>query len=160
MTDGALPRGIRNHNPGNLRPGAAWAGIEGTDSEGSAPGYVIFTDPIMGLRAIGKCMVAYQDLHGIHTLGGAFLRWAPSADGNDPCGYAHFVANRLGVGPSDTVDLHDRRTLEAIVRAIVRMENGPPPAGVPADWYDDDTYGHAMALAVPTIAAAATNGVS
>ena len=48
-----LPRGIRNNNPGNIRHGANWQGLnpKGRDIDSA---FCVFTAPIYGIRALAK----------------------------------------------------------------------------------------------------------
>lgn len=139
----ALPRGIRNHNPGNLRPGPAWQGIAGLDRDPPDPPYLRFIDAEHGIRAIARTLMAYRDRHGIATLEAVFARWAPAGDGNDPRAYAAAVAAALGRDPGATIDLRDPAVLAALAAAITHQENG----GV-EPWYDAATYARGVALAL------------
>lgn len=138
------PRGIRNNNPGNLRPGPAWQGIAGLDQDQPDPPYLRFIDPEHGVRAIARTLIAYQDLHGINTIAGVFQRWAPAGDHNDPASYAQAVASVLGVGLSDPIDLHRTAELAALASAITRQENGASAE----PWYADAVYQRGVALAL------------
>jgi hypothetical protein len=140
----SLPRGIRNNNPGNLRPGPAWAGIAGQDQEEPDPPYLQFIDPAHGIRAIARTLIAYHDLHGIKTVAGVFARWAPAGDNNDPDSYAAAVASALGVGVSDPIDLHDAGVLVALAQAITRQENGASET----PWYEDAVFHQGVTLAL------------
>jgi hypothetical protein len=154
MTDASRPRGIRNNNPGNLRPGPAWQGVAGIDADPPDPPYLRFVDPEHGIRALARTLIAYRDRHGIATLAGVFARWAPGDDGNDPAGYAAAVAARLGIAPDDRIDLHDAAVLEALAEAITRQENGAgaQPCYAPA------VYARGVALALGADAAPAETG--
>jgi len=145
MTDStSAPRGIRNNNPGNLRPGPTWAGIAGMDNDQPDPPYLKFIDPAHGIRAIARTLISYHDVHGINTVAGVFARWAPAGDNNDPDSYAHAVARALGVGVDDTIDLHNATTLTTLAQAITRQENGAS-----ADpWYADEVFHQGIALAL------------
>lgn len=142
----ALPRGIRNNNPGNLRPGPAWQGIAGLDTEQPDPPYLHFVDPEHGIRSLARTLMTYQERHGIHTLDGVFARWAPAGDRNDPERYAAQVAAVLGKAVGEDIDLHDADVLAAIAKAIVHQECGDN-AGLP--WYPDAQIKAGVALAFP-----------
>lgn len=123
------PRGIRNHNPGNLRPGSRWLGLADPPSDGE---YLRFVAPVYGLRAAALLLRNYQRRNGLRTPQQIVNRWAPPSgrmlDGRaytqDSDGYAAFVARRLGVQPTDAVDLNDPQRLETFLRAVVAKENG------------------------------------
>lgn len=142
-----LPRGIRNNNPGNLRPGGpTWLGVAGSDMDQPDPPYLRFVDPEHGIRAIAMTLRSYEDRHGIHTLDQVFARWAPAGDRNDPERYAAQVAAALGKAAGESIDLHDVVVLTAIAKAIVHQECGDN-AGQP--WYPDAQIKAGVALAFP-----------
>jgi hypothetical protein len=123
----ALARGVRNHNPGNIRhSGIKWKGMSAsqTDSE-----FVQFIDPSWGFRALGKNLTAYSN-RGLRSVESIINTWAPPK-GRDSQGraysqntssYVRSVANALGVGPSDTIDVRAR--LADLAEAIAKHENG------------------------------------
>ncbi|MDT0140843.1 structural protein P5 [Acidovorax sp. PRC11] len=126
------PRGIRNHNPGNIdRTSERWQGMAA--DQNSDPRFVVFTAPVWGLRALAKVLLSYQRKYGLNTPAKIIGRWAPPAE-NDTGAYARQVARALGVGVDDVVDLQDPGVLARIVPAIVQHENGQQP--YPADLID------------------------
>jgi hypothetical protein len=143
-----LPRGIRNKNPGNIRHGDKWQGLSAEQPDAD---FCRFDSHLMGLRALMRVLIAYRKRHGLDTTAEIIGRWAPPVE-NDTGAYVRQVAQRLGVGPDDEVNVLQRATLVGLARAIVRHENGRPPAGVPIppDWYDADTYDRAADLALAT----------
>ena len=117
MTD----RGERNCNPGNIRlnPNIHWLGqIAGTDSA-----FVTFDTPINGIRALARIILNYQREHGLDTVQEIIDRWAPPIE-NDSGAYAADVAQRMGVGQTDVIDVTDPAVLDAMVTAIIHHENG------------------------------------
>lgn len=50
-------------------------------------------------------------------------------------------------GIEDRINLFDRKVLIALTEAIVRHENGKPPAGWPAHWYTSEQYNAAADMA-------------
>ena len=153
----ALPRGIRNNNPGNLRPGPSWLGVAGVDTAPPDPPYLRFVDPEHGIRALARTLISYTDHHGINTLAGVFARWAPASDGNDPDGYAVTVARELNWEVAAPIDLHDAAILAALAAAITCEENGHPPGqGTNLSWYSSETYRRGVALALGGVISAAT----
>lgn len=122
------PRGIRNHNPFNLRPDSRWTwqGQAGVDN-GPGGGYLIFAAAQYGLRA-GFINLANQQLkHGLRTVRAIISKYAPSSDNNDTAAYIAAVARALGVGPDAQLDLTDRATLTAFAAAVIKHENGQQP---------------------------------
>lgn len=124
-----LPRGIRNNNPGNLRPGANWQGLVGQDG-----GYLKFDTAENGIRALGKNLLTYFRVHQLDTVRGIIGRWAPPA-GRDPvtgktysqntASYIDAVARALDVSPDARIDVLAR--LDQLVPAIIKHENGQQP---------------------------------
>ena len=121
----ATPRGIRNANPGNIdRTTERWQGMA-TDQSGDKR-FVVFAEPVWGLRALAKVLLSYQRKYGLRTPAAIIARWAPPVE-NDTGAYARQVAKALGVGVDDHVDLTKAATLERILPAIVQHENGQQP---------------------------------
>ena len=129
-----LPRGIRNNNPGNIlvNPGFAWRGQTGVDSDG----YLLFSAPVYGLRAICILWVNYREYHGCVTIRDYISRWAPPVSNNTEA-YIRFVCSCLGIGPNEAVDIH--ACSKSILEAIVTFENGEQP-------YSDRLLYHAIRL--------------
>jgi len=123
-------RGIRNNNPGNIRitPHNVWVG---TDEDGEDKSFVTFTAPEWGIRAMTIILRTYFKNYNLNTVSGIISRWAPPKE-NDTNSYAEAVADFIAVDPTDRIDLEDEDTLERIVRAIIKHENGSQP-------YSDET---------------------
>lgn len=135
----ALPRGIRNANPGNIdRTSERWQGMAADQS--SDKRFVVFTAPVWGLRALAKVLLSYQRKHGLRTPAAIIGRWAPPVE-NDTGAYARQIAKALGVGVNDRIDLQQPGTLQRILPAIVQHENGQQP-------YSADLIAQAVRLAL------------
>ena len=120
----ALARGIRNHNPGNLRRSSdPWQGLaaEQTDAE-----FFQFASAKWGIRALARTLIAYQDRVGLKTIQQMIGRWAPPNE-NDTGAYVRAVAASVGVGEDDEIDVHDYAILRPLTLAIIRHENGHQP---------------------------------
>lgn len=142
------PRGIRDNNPGNLRPlpnGQTWNGQTGVDADPSMGNYCQFVDPPHGFRALVENLHSYQTHDGCDTLLKVFTRWAPSEDHNNPDSYASFIASRIGVGLEDTY-MFDNNGFFIAAKAICQEENGLNN-GQP--WFSDDVIQAGVALAFP-----------
>ena len=121
---GSPPRGIRNHNPGNLRRSSdPWQGLaaEQTDAE-----FFQFGSAKWGIRALARTLIAYQDRVGLKTVKQMIGRWAPPNE-NDTGAYVRAVAASVGVEPDDEIDVHDYAILRPLTLAIIRHENGQQP---------------------------------
>lgn len=119
----ALPRGVRNNNPGNIvRTGAAWGG----EIAGNDPRYAAFDSPEAGIRALGKNLIAYQEKHGLDTVAAIVARWAPATE-NDTASYVKAVSGELGVKADQPLDMKDPVVLARLTKAIIKQENGSQP---------------------------------
>lgn len=119
---GALPRGIRNNNPGNIRTlpaSRAWRGQIGDDGGG----YGVYDRPENGVRALGKQLLKYA-AEGLNTVAAIINRWAPPVE-NATAAYVSAVARALSVGVNEPIDVHAR--LPELAAAIIRHENGMQP---------------------------------
>lgn len=118
----ALPRGIRNNNPGNIGKGVGFAGeVEGGDAR-----FATFESPEAGVRALARNLLTYQQQHGLDTVTDILHRWAPPSE-NDTASYVRTVADRLGVAPDQPLNLADPSTLARLTVAIIQHENGTQP---------------------------------
>jgi hypothetical protein len=110
-------RGIRNNNPTNMMDsGIQWDGMTGVDKDG----FLIFKDMPSGLRAPAKNLRNYGRLDGISTVDGVARRWSKT----DQDAYSANLAAWIGVDPHDSISLEDYATLAALVRGIIRQEDG------------------------------------
>lgn len=156
MTSKQLPRGYRNRNPGNVdRTAERWQGM--AEDQSADPRFIVFTTHEYGIRCVMRLLVSYHDRHGLNTIRGVINRWAPPVGKNpatgqayeqNTSGYVNHVATLTGWHPDEPLDLLDGQTNVRLAKAIIRHELGDPrPFGLPAEWYDKDTYDRAMALA-------------
>jgi hypothetical protein len=135
------PRGIRNHNPGNIdqtRPRTPWQGAvpvhELTDDR-----FEQFTSPEFGIRALARVLITYQDKHGLDSVARIIGRYAPPKE-NRTDAYINAVAHAIGVAPTERINVHRFEVMLPLVRAIVRHENGVQP-------YSEATLTRGLALA-------------
>lgn len=133
------PRGIRNNNPGNLRPGSNWQGLASPPTDGA--NYLRFVSAHYGLRAAAINLRNQQLKHGLNTVRKIISKYAPPSE-NDTASYIAAVCNALGVAPDTPLNLSNAATLEKFLRAVVRHENGK------GDWYDSATYAGAVQAAL------------
>src|SRR5574339_226661 len=114
-----LPLGLRNNNPGNLRPSEPpFRGAIGENK-----GFVVFDTMHNGLRAAAKLLITYQDRYDINTPRKAIERWAPGSE-NDTAAYIAFVCSVLECKPDDKFDFHNVDFLFWMLTAIGEQENG------------------------------------
>jgi len=142
-----LPRGIRNHNPGNIvrNKSITWQG-QAEDQSGDGE-FVVFTAPVWGLRAAARVLLSYQR-RGVVTPHAIAHTWAPPKhkrpDGvvvdNHTSHYASALADAAGVARNDPLDARDPDVMRKLLAAIVQQENGMQP-------YPPELFDQAMDLA-------------
>jgi len=140
------PRGIRNHNPGNLRWGDPWQGLR-PKAERDDKAFCQFTNAAYGIRALAITLITYQDKHKLRTIREIITRWAPPADRNNTQSYIHVVAKQTGFGPDVKLDMHRHSFLRAVAEGIIRVENGKGPLATANTWYDEATINKGLTLA-------------
>lgn len=121
------PRGIRNNNPGNIRPGNDWKGLV-PKSQRTDKDFCQFIAPEYGIRAMIIILRNYQHRYGLNTITDIITRWAP-ANENDTRAYISSVANATDTAPDQPVRTNDSRFMMKLLQAIIRHENGIQPYG-------------------------------
>jgi len=117
----SVVRGIRNNNPGNIRKDAtAWQGLAAEQNDSA---FFQFASMAYGIRAMIVILRTYKDRYGLDTVRKIINRWAPPNE-NDTGAYVNAVANYMNVLPDQPIDPHDEDTAFALVRGIIRQENG------------------------------------
>jgi hypothetical protein len=111
-----LPLGLRNNNPGDLRPGDAWQGMTGTNE-----GFIVFADISWGIRAMATDLLNKIN-KGENTITDIITVYAPPSE-NDTASYIADVSGDMGVDPHQVLSL-DQPTLHALIRAIMNRELG------------------------------------
>ena len=119
------PRGIRNNNPGNIRHGQNWQGLN-PDSRNIDPAFCVFKSPVFGIRALAKVLMNYKKIHGLNTVRQIISRYAPPNE-NQTKAYIQTVAQQIGVYPDTVIDIEERGILTVFIKAVIRMENGIQP---------------------------------
>lgn len=149
-----LPRGIRNHNPGNIEWGDNWQGLvpigERTDNR-----FCQFVAPVWGIRAIARVLITYYDKRvssdgsKIDTVREIIERWAPASE-NDVNSYVRAVRRAMfgdPDAPEVILNLHEYHTIRPLIDAIIRHENGKGPLNNANTWYTDDVIDEGLRLA-------------
>ncbi|MTK12707.1 MAG: hypothetical protein F8N39_11660 [Clostridiaceae bacterium] len=111
------PIGIRQNNPGNLR---SW---------GDAPinrGYAQFKTAGEGISAMAGNLQAYGR-HGWDSIESIISHWAPAGDNNNVPAYIADLVKQTGFSANAKLDLSDPKTLNALIPAIIKHENGGNP---------------------------------
>ena len=123
----ALPRGIRNNNPLNIRKGNNWKGERTPQSD---PAFEEFESIQMGLRAGFIILKNYQRTSlapkmRANTIRKIINRWAPASE-NNTLKYIETVARRSGLNPDELIAYRDKPRMLAVVEAMCFVECGQP----------------------------------
>lgn len=119
----SFPLGLRNNNPGNLRPlsgGVTWIGEISPDT---LHNFSRFSDVAWGLRAMITDIAGDIVLDKRNTLRKLVTAYAPPEDYNNTAAYIARVSQITGIGPDDII-YPDANTLNKIIRAKIRVELG------------------------------------
>lgn len=119
-----IARGIRHHNPGNIRASSIdWEGE--AKPPASETTFTVFKAPWWGIRAMVKIIDRYYHHHGLKTVAAIVGRYAPGHE-NPTDNYTMAVARAVGVTPSTRLTLN-YYNMESMVRAMIHFENGSCP---------------------------------
>jgi hypothetical protein len=133
----AIPKGLRNKNPTNIRynKANAWDGQTGADYTG----FAMFKSAHFGIRAGAKLLKNYQALYGLNTIEQIINRWAPIVE-NDTNAYIKHVAKALNTDRDAILSLSNDNVLIELLQVIIKHENGLNP-------YSYDTISKAVQAA-------------
>jgi len=130
-------RGIRNHNPGNIRLSKdKWQGLAPSQPDKE---FFTFQNPVYGIRAMARILIKYQDDYGLRTIRGIIGRWAPASENNTEA-YIKRVVERTGFDADQELDMHQHEYLKPLVIAIIWHENAQQP-------YTDEQINKGLVLA-------------
>lgn len=136
-------RGIRNHNPGNIRIGESWEGLarpnQMTSAQRLEKQFCVFVSPQFGVRAIGRLLLGYQTRGRLKTVAAMIRRWAPPSE-NDTQNYVAFVAGHMGIDQEEEFSLNQAPHARHMIESMIFMENGVQP-------YDDRIIVEGLELA-------------
>jgi len=121
-----LPPGLRNNNPGNIRPSA---GITWQGSTGTANNFVVFQSVYWGLRALARD-ISTKIGRGLNTIRLIISEYAPPSE-NDTASYIAAVSRDTGLTPDEPVNVQDN--LHDLMSAIINHELGAGYAGYISD---------------------------
>ncbi len=136
------PKGIRNNNPGNLRPlpSGKWDGQSVVDSANLC----VFYTAVMGIRAAARNLSNYTKKYGVNSIRGMANKWAPASE-NNPDEYADIVSKVSGIAKDAFIDLSNKETNLKVLKGIIRAENGYKVPGV--EWFTDAEISAGQTLA-------------
>lgn len=121
-TKKAIPRGIRNNNPLNIRIGNTWLG-ERHRSECDDAQFEQFISMEYGLRAAFCILRRYIRHYHRNTIFRIISSWAPSNE-NDTARYIDFVSKKAKCAADAVILFEDKATMCAIVQAMAQFECG------------------------------------
>lgn len=128
------PKGLRNNNPGNIRPGDNWQGMIGTNG-----GFVVFKDIAYGIRAMATDIGNDIRNKGLNTIAKLVSEYAPPSE-NDTMAYIRSVVSYTGI-PADQLLPADHATLRKLIRAHMNVELGKEYSSLIADSDIDEGLG-------------------
>lgn len=114
------PRGLRNHNPLNIKIGNDWRGEVELNTDGV---FEQFTADFWGYRAAFVILRKYIRKYGRNTIRKIIHSWSP--DGTEKeYAYMTKVSEWSGIGLDELLYYEDRDRMCRVVQAMARFENG------------------------------------
>lgn len=120
MANKAIPRGIRNNNPLNIRIGNVWLGEVQNPTD---PSFEQFVSMVYGVRAGFVLLRRYINHYMRRTVPEIIAAWAP-ANENATSKYVDMVCQLSGIKPDAQLDYFDVDTMVALVDAMIYVECG------------------------------------
>lgn len=117
-------RGLRNHNPLNIRVGNNWMG---EISPGRERQFEVFANDAYGLRAGFIIIRKYINSYRCNTLRKIITRWAPPGENNTD-NYINIVAKRSQLNPDERLVFTDQWRMCRLVKAMVFVESAYEPS--------------------------------
>lgn len=116
----SLPRGLRNHNPLNIRKSSdKW---QGKADEQPDKSFVTFVANDYGYRAAFKILRTYMQ-RGKYTINDIIKTWAPPTE-NNTTSYIKQVSKMSGIREHVNITWKDEETMVALVHSMAIVENG------------------------------------
>ena len=120
-----LPRGIRNHNPLNIRRSKdLWKGMAEAQTDRA---FVQFKSLEYGWRAAFYLPTrTYYHKYRLYTIRAIVSRWAPPQDNNDTSAYIANVSRLTGIDPDDPIGIPSEQPSRWMMlgAAMAIQENG------------------------------------
>ena len=122
----SIPRGIRNHNPLNIRRTGKdqWKGLAEVQNDRS---FCQFESLEWGWRAAFYLLTrTYYHTHRLYTIRGIISRWAPPQDHNNTEAYIKNVCRLTGIGPDEPIGIPSQQPARWMMvgMAMAIQENG------------------------------------
>ncbi|MBO7624526.1 MAG: structural protein P5 [Bacteroidales bacterium] len=118
-----MTRGLRNHNPLNIRKSGDRFKGEVVPSSDAA--FKQFLSDAYGYRAAFVILATYLK-QGRNTIVAIVARWAPAADNNNTARYIENVERRSGIDRFQPLTAASGNDYIRIVAAMSQSENGVP----------------------------------
>lgn len=115
-----LPRGLRNHNPLNIKIGNDWKGEVDYNTDGV---FEQFTEDKYGYRAAFIILRKYIKKYGRNTIRKIVDSWSPDGRYLQDA-YMNAVSKYAGISIDTPISFEDREIMIAIVRGMAKVENG------------------------------------
>lgn len=121
-----MTRGLELNNPTNIErePGTTW---QGQTLEQPDPTFVRFQTVPYGYRAAYVTLRNYQQQHGLWTIRGMILRWAPPEDNNPTGAYIRAMCDACSVRPDDHYIFTPPAHALVFLRQMTIQEQGSCP---------------------------------
>lgn len=116
----AIPRGIRNNNPLNIRIGNVWLGEVQNPTD---PHFEQFVQMVYGVRAGFVLLRRYINHYHRTTIPEIIAAWAPSSE-NNTSAYIDKVSKVSGIPVDAQLNYYDEETMVALVDAMILVECG------------------------------------
>ena len=120
MANKAIPRGIRNNNPLNIRIGNVWLGEVDNPTD---PHFEQFVSMTYGIRAAFVILRRYIKVYHRTTIPQVIDSWAPSSE-NNTTAYVDRVCQLSGIAPDAQLDYSDQEQMFRLVDAMIIVECG------------------------------------
>lgn len=116
-----LPRGLRNHNPLNIRHSKdMWQGMADTQTDKE---FVQFKADVYGLRAAFVIVHNYIRKYRLTSVEQIVARWAPASE-NNVSAYVDAVYKFSFIPPGTIIKWQDENTVCRLLWAMARVECG------------------------------------
>lgn len=135
-----LPAGLRNNNPGNLRPlpkGQKWNGEINPDTKNNLSR---FSDVTYGLRAMATDLIGDIAKRGMNTVRKLITSYAPPSE-NNTTAYINFVCKKTGLTPDQQIPV-TMDSIKNLMKAQIAMEVGEKNAAL----IDDSSYNEGLSM--------------
>lgn len=115
-----IPRGLRNHNPLNIKIGNDWHGEKHPNTDGV---FEQFTADYFGYRAAFIILRKYITRYGRDTIRKIVHSWSPDGASIE-ANYMKAVCQFTGKALDDHINFYDKVVMCHLVQGMAHVENG------------------------------------